>query len=185
MLRTLDVDGNLVTFNLEDSPIYVYADRIVLLKRTNSKFIIAKMIHYYSEMEEVGEGDEVFYEGEKVGIIYYNCGFKIKFKSGFHARTNSTIAYTICKGNKESIKELLELEVDRSKPSYLDNYTNNISLREITLVTEGRVYLKHGPILKLENMYLNSGIEGKPYGKYVAGGIVTEISLKPQVLNNF
>lgn len=103
-LRALTLSNKIKDFSLNDCPVYVSQSTIALMSDRMSTLIKAETILRGDDETGIYEGDMVYENGEYVGNVIYNAGFKVQKTDGTQKSLSLGSHIKIETGTIESIK---------------------------------------------------------------------------------
>ena len=182
--------GKTVYFTLEDCPVYITTDQVVLAKHENSDIVIASTIVRYDDVAKIAEGDRVYDGSNEIGVIVYSAGFMLLTKSGNLKELEKTEHIKLRKGNTASRRIATQSKL---RESMLFQYKQRIfSMKAlvryedgfIIVHTSGDYYWK----VVADDIRFLAGVDSYCFGDLMEnGGRVVMHELKPSVVldNNF
>ncbi len=188
LLRGVTVSRKAVVFSIEDKPLKLSDDKIVLTKEKNSPIIIADSVSRGSSEYNFFEGDLVIdNDGNRLGTVVYLKGFRMydfREKEVKELPPIDTVKFEVNKNlQRDNEDELNDLWVYKNMPLSVNSF----------LVYEGKkaiLKINSYQMVPLNQIKLNTGIvrNGKliAFGDTCCGGTVVLHGYNPMVrkLNN-
>lgn len=124
VFNALSLHNKRVEFTLEDCPVFLRNDQVVLARHEGSDILHAGTIVRKDKTTGVAEGDCLFQKGVYQGVVVYNQGFKVQNADG-----------RICE-----FKPGKDIEVREGKKAEMCTATHSSSRQAIAFFYKGRAF---------------------------------------------
>ena len=178
-LRALTLSNKIKDFSLNDCPVYVSQSTIALMSDRMSTLIKAGTILRGDDETGIYEGDMVYENGEYVGNVIYNAGFKVQKTDGTQKSLSLGSHIKIETGTIESIKTVCSDSKSREYIIQLNLFLCKLNDKQIAVL--GNSY--DGKLLDCEDVQFYTGVKRGNvavfFGDEVDGGKVILHNLQP------
>lgn len=163
---------------LSSCPSVIDKGQVACLANNNSDIFYQDSIVYMSDEAGVVEGDEVYEDGEYVGIAYYSRGWRVHKSNG--ESKILVISEHICmkasERNYKTFKKVTSIEDRVGVLIYAGGRES--SLFDMVMIKEGEIiFLGRGRRIHQDEVFLSTGLYNSQnvayyFGQYMKGGYI-------------
>lgn len=172
IFSALSLQDEVIDFTLEDCPVYIRDNRIVLAKHEGSSILRADTIVRRDTETGIAEGDCIFYRDMLEGIVVYNQGFRMQTPKGRLKDLQLDGCLKIEKGKKFNLCEAVHS--DNRQPIVLSYKDRTFSIKALLQYEEPFVVI-HSQAdyfrkVMADEIKIATGVKRYCYGDLCNGG---------------